>query len=78
MLPVHINAMTYELLQEMYAGQTVKEKMAKWMSSIGHEDMPLKLAKDNTWLAERGINEEPHRKDAASAVLCAYDVNMPN
>lgn len=25
MLPVHVNAMTYELLQELYAGQTVKD-----------------------------------------------------
>ncbi|MEO9295901.1 MAG: hypothetical protein ABI347_09925 [Nitrososphaera sp.] len=72
-LPANVNTMTYERLVDTYAGRTIEEKTSSWLSSIARHGRPLRLARDNTWLAEKRIDERPHQKDAGAAVLCAYD-----
>lgn len=72
-LPAHVSAMTYERLQATYSGKSIEEKISRWVSSIGRDGRHLRLARDDTWLAEKGIGEEAHHKDAGVAALCAYD-----
>lgn len=74
--PAHVSAMTYRQLQETYRGGTVGENVSRWSALLRQDGRHLRLARDNTWLAENKIDEEPHaRPDTRSdaAVLCAYD-----
>lgn len=75
-LPVSVTAATYEQLVERYGVQSVAEKAGEWAFSL-QSDMRLRLAADNTWLAEKGIPEADHGRDRSpwrsAAVLCTYD-----
>ena len=54
-LPAHVSAMTYEQLQEMYKGGSIEEKVSRWVSSFSHDSRHLRLARDDTWIGEKGV-----------------------
>lgn len=78
-IPASVNAMTYEQLADRYGVQSITEKAGEWALSLQKGGAHLRLATDNTWLAEKGMQEADPRPDRSSpwrgaAVLCAYDV----
>jgi hypothetical protein len=74
-LPQSVATTTYEQLQDK--GIPICERMAKWAFSLRQGGKRLRLAKDDTWLAEMGLDEELHDGGSApwedAAVLCTYD-----
>ena len=84
-VPASVAATTYEQLAGRYGEKSVAEKAGEWAFSL-RRSAHLRLATDNTWLAEKGIEVASHRQDrlpwTSAAVLCAYDIeriggNMP-
>lgn len=76
-LPASVTRVTYDQLAQRYDPQLVAEKAGEWAFSL-QRGVHLRLATDNTWLAEKGMHEADHRLDRSpwknAAVLCAYDV----
>ncbi|MGI0020058.1 MAG: hypothetical protein ACREAY_06280 [Nitrososphaera sp.] len=76
-VPASVAATTYKQLAGRYGVQSVAEKAGEWAFSL-RRGVHLRLATDNTWLAEKGMEEADHRQDRppwkGAAVLCAYDV----
>lgn len=74
-LPPSVAAMTFEQLQERHA--SIEKSASEWIFSLKQGGRRLRLAKDNTWLAEKGLDEGLHEGRSATwkdaAVLCAYD-----
>jgi hypothetical protein len=76
-VPASVAATTYERLAGRYGEKSVAEKAGEWAFSL-RRGAHLRLANDNTWLAEKGLEEANHRQDRplwkGAAVLCAYDI----
>ena len=76
-VPASVAATTYEQLAGRYGQQSVAEKAGEWAFSL-RRGSSLRLASDNTWLAENSLEEAGYRQDRppwrGAAVLCAYDI----
>jgi hypothetical protein len=76
-LPPSVARTTYEQLQDERESMPIGERVARWAFSLRKGGRYLRLAKDDTWLAEMGLEEEPHDGSSApwqdAAVLCTYD-----
>jgi hypothetical protein len=77
--PSSVIAITYQQLQHSYGLTAVNQKIEEWASAIRAGDARLRLAKDNTWLVENGLEEGPHDSERSpwseATVLCAYDIS---
>jgi hypothetical protein len=76
-LPFLVASTTYEQLQANDDGlQDVAEKAGAWASSLCQDGKRLRFAGDNTWLAQKGLDEPPHDKGLLrdAAVMCAYNL----
>lgn len=77
--PSAVIAITYQQLQDRYGLTAVNQKIEEWASAIRAGGSRLRLAKDNTWIVENGLEEGLH--DSATSpwndvtLLCAYDIS---
>jgi hypothetical protein len=75
-LPESVTAVTYDQLAQRYGPQSAPEKAGEWAFSL-QRGVHLRLATDNTGLAEKGVQEADNRRDRSpwnnAAVLCAYN-----
>lgn len=75
-LPPSVARATYSELKGRHGTFALEGRVAEWTSAVRPEGTALRLAKDNTWLLENGLNEPSHDSvgQRKTALLCAYDL----
>lgn len=76
-LPTSVARTTYGELRAGRSRTALDSRVAEWVSAVRPAGSSLRLAKDNTWLAENGMPEPSHDSIGVrrTALLCAYDLS---